>query len=142
MLFGQPTMFLRDITAILLLLTLPFSRQQADDSNSGYDDGSSSDDGSSDDGSDDDCALISGHTCNPTTGICKYCAMCIQSSCILTKSASATANASLSENTPVCNSTQLGTTDLYDWYGYCLSSGNDSDGGILSLSRPSVDFDD
>jgi hypothetical protein len=69
-----------------------------------------------DDDNDDECAFISGQHCDQN-GICKYCAMCIQSSCVLSK-----AN--------YCNTTQFGTTYLYDWYDYCLSSGNDSDGGI------------
>jgi hypothetical protein len=63
----------------------------------------------------DECAFISGQHCDQN-GICKYCAMCIQSSCILSK-------------TTNCNTTQFGTTDLYNWYDYCLSSENDSDGG-------------
>ncbi|KAI9487287.1 MAG: hypothetical protein EXX96DRAFT_72462 [Benjaminiella poitrasii] len=70
---------------------------------------------------DDDCAFISGQHCDEN-GICKYCAMCIQSSCILSK----TVNNNGPNNN--CNTTQFGTTNLYDWYDYCLSSGNDENG--------------
>ncbi|ORY95342.1 hypothetical protein BCR43DRAFT_298307 [Syncephalastrum racemosum] len=109
---------------LLAAYTIDYSIQQDDGSDDTPDDGSDgTDDGSGDgsnDGTDDDeCSLISGHSCNPN-GICKYCAMCIQSSCILTKSSMPTAT---------CNATQLGTPDVYDWYNYCLSSGNDSGGG-------------
>jgi hypothetical protein len=75
---------------------------------------------------DDDCAFISGQHCDQN-GICKYCAMCLQSSCILSKTIPSNNNV-LGASNPVCNTTQFGTTDLYDWYDYCLSSGNDSTG--------------
>lgn len=131
-------------TALLLVVAVSPSYQQ-DDSSGGYDDGSYDDgsggydDGSGgyDDGSDDsyddsqdDCALISGHSCN-ANGICKYCAMCLQDGCILSKSASANSSVSAVSQQPTassCNTTQFGT-DVYDWYGYCLSGGNDRDGG-------------
>ncbi|KAI8876238.1 hypothetical protein K501DRAFT_279597 [Backusella circina FSU 941] len=79
----------------------------------------------------DDCAFISGQHCDQN-GICKYCAMCLQSSCILSKTI--LNNNALGTNSPVCNMTQFGTTDLYDWYDYCLSSGNDSIGNYCAAS--------
>ncbi|SAL99983.1 hypothetical protein [Absidia glauca] len=84
-----------------------------------------------DDGSDDDdsCSYISGQNCD-NDGICKYCAMCLQSSCILSKSIPS--NKSIGG--PVCNTTQFGTTNIYDWYGYCLSSGNDNNGDYCATS--------
>lgn len=68
---------------------------------------------------DDECAFISGQHCDQG-GICKYCAMCLQSSCILSKS--------IGTATATCNTTQFGTTNLYNWYDYCLSSDNDNSG--------------
>ncbi|KAI9490209.1 hypothetical protein BDB00DRAFT_875535 [Zychaea mexicana] len=119
-----------------ILLQSQFSYEQDDDYyDDGYDDG---DDGSADetdDGSNDDCSLISGHTCN-ANGICKYCAMCLQSSCIWSKSVSSSVNNTsiASPSALVCNTTQFDTPDVYDWYGYCLSSGNDSDGDYCATS--------
>ncbi|KAI7858304.1 hypothetical protein BDC45DRAFT_499324 [Circinella umbellata] len=105
---------------------------QQDDNGDGYDDEDSSYD---DTDETDDCSLISGHTCT-ANGICKYCAMCLQSSCILSKSISPTTNneSLASPSAPVCNTTQFGSFDIYDWYGYCLSSGNDSDGDYCATS--------
>ncbi|GAA5812417.1 hypothetical protein MFLAVUS_005872 [Mucor flavus] len=74
---------------------------------------------------DDECAFISGQHCDQG-GICKYCAMCLQSSCILSKSIGTTA--------ATCNTTQFGTTNLYDWYDYCLSSDNDNSGSYCATS--------
>lgn len=78
-----------------------------------------------DDDDDDECAFISGQHCDGN-GICKYCAMCLQSSCILSKTIG---NNPLQQQQQQCNSTQFGTTNLYGWYDYCLSSGNDNSGG-------------
>lgn len=80
-----------------------------------------------DDDDDDDCAFISGQHCDQN-GICKYCAMCLQSSCILSKTISGNINSSNNS----CNTTQFGTTNLYNWYDYCLSSDNDSNGSKAS----------
>lgn len=104
---------------LVVAFTIDPSIQQDDGTDDSPDDGSDATDDSSGDDTDDECSLISGHSCNPN-GICKYCAMCIQSSCILSKSSTPTAS---------CNATQFGTPDVYDWYNYCLSSGNDSGGG-------------
>ncbi|ORZ06024.1 hypothetical protein BCR42DRAFT_427523 [Absidia repens] len=82
-----------------------------------------------DDDDDDSCAYISGQNCD-NDGICKYCAMCLQSSCILSKSIPS--NKTIGN--PVCNATQFGTTNVYDWYGYCLSSGNDNSGDYCATS--------
>ncbi|KAI8342609.1 hypothetical protein BC941DRAFT_413284 [Chlamydoabsidia padenii] len=83
---------------------------------------------SGDDGDDDDtCSYISGQNCD-NNGICKYCAMCLQSSCILSKSIPS------NKSGPVCNTTLFGSTDIYDWYGYCLSSGNDNSGDYCATS--------
>ncbi|KAI8146633.1 hypothetical protein BJV82DRAFT_710709 [Fennellomyces sp. T-0311] len=118
-----------DTTLLSLILMSRFSYQQEDDSyDDGYDDGSADDDAEDD----DDCSLISGHSCN-ANGICKYCAMCLQSSCIYSKSVSANTSLPLA-SAPACNTTQFGTPDIYDWYGYCLSSGNDSDGDYCATS--------
>lgn len=86
------------------------------------------DDGNDDD-DDDSCSYISGQNCD-NDGICKYCAMCLQSSCILSKSISS----NKSTGGPICNTTQFGTTNIYDWYGYCLSSGNDNSGDYCATS--------
>ncbi|KAI8088343.1 hypothetical protein BDF21DRAFT_413000 [Thamnidium elegans] len=73
----------------------------------------------------DECAFISGQHCDQG-GICKYCAMCLQSSCILSKS--------IGNTVATCNTTQFGTTNLYDWYDYCLSSDNDNSGSYCATS--------
>ncbi|ORX55697.1 hypothetical protein DM01DRAFT_1335093 [Hesseltinella vesiculosa] len=73
---------------------------------------------------DDSCSYISGQNCD-ANGICKYCAMCLQSSCILSKS--------IAISNAVCNTTMFGT-NVYDWYGYCLSSGNDNSGDFCATS--------
>lgn len=78
-----------------------------------------------DEDDDDECAFISGQHCDGN-GICKYCAMCLQSSCILSKTIG---NNPLQQQQQQCNSTQFGTMNLYNWYDYCLSSGNDNSGG-------------
>ena len=119
------------ILILFSIILISRSSYQQDDNGDGYDDGDSSYDDTDDTS---DCSLISGHTCN-ANGICKYCAMCLQSSCILSKSiSSATNNTSIaSPSAPVCNTTQFGSPDIYDWYGYCLSSGNDSDGGNIYI---------
>ncbi|KAI8966984.1 hypothetical protein BDF20DRAFT_840521 [Mycotypha africana] len=105
-------------------VTLSMQQQQSADDNT-IDDSSRDDD-------DDDCAFISGQHCDQN-GICKYCAMCLQSSCILSKT--------IDNKQPLdpinhnnCNSTQFGTTHIYDWYDYCLSSGNDSNGDYCATS--------
>lgn len=69
------------------------------------------------DENDSQCALVSGQHCDQN-GICKYCAMCLQSSCVISKS----------ENES-CNATQSGIPQSYKWYDFCLSSGNATDGG-------------
>lgn len=69
------------------------------------------------DENDSQCALVSGQHCDQN-GICKYCAMCLQSSCVISKS----------ENES-CNATQSGIPQSYKWYDFCLSSGNTTDGG-------------
>ncbi|KAI7897433.1 uncharacterized protein EV154DRAFT_573259 [Mucor mucedo] len=74
---------------------------------------------------DDDCAFISGQDCDQN-GICKYCAMCLQSSCILSKT--------IGTGPTTCNTTQFGTTNLYNWYDYCLSSDNDVAGSYCATS--------
>jgi hypothetical protein len=99
---------------LILLPTLILSQQYDETDDDGLEDES------------DDCAFISGQHCDQK-GICKYCAMCLQSSCILSKTI--TNNGVLSSNNNVvCNTTQFGTTNLYNWYDYCLSSGNDNAG--------------
>lgn len=71
----------------------------------------------------DNCAFISGKSC--THGLCKYCAMCITNDCILT--------------TAIPGDTDNSTCSIthqpygYDFYNYCLSSGDDSDGGITFI---------
>jgi hypothetical protein len=82
-----------------------------------------------DDADDDDCAFISGQHCDQN-GICKYCAMCLQSSCILSKAINSSNSSSLQQQQQPssCNTTQFGSTNLYNWYDYCLSSDNDSSG--------------
>lgn len=104
---------------LLLLFIIVFIQfaygQQIDDDN--------------EDDDDDDCAFISGQHCD-SNGICKYCAMCLQSSCILSKTIG---NTSLQQQPPTCNATQFGTTNLYNWYDYCLSSDNDSTGGKITI---------
>lgn len=105
----------------ILRFALSIRHVDAQDDGSDYDSGDDGDSSSDDSG--DECSLISSHTCNPN-GICKYCAMCLESSCILSKSTTP----SEASAQAACNTTQFGA-DVYDWYGYCLSSGNDSDGG-------------
>ncbi|KAI9299807.1 hypothetical protein BJ944DRAFT_273876 [Cunninghamella echinulata] len=85
-----------------------------------------------DDNNDDDdsCAFISGQNCD-NNGVCKACVMCLQSSCILSKSIHSLKAPS---NTPVCNTTLFGDTDIYNWYGYCLSSGLDNSGDNCTAS--------
>ncbi|CAO3623293.1 unnamed protein product [Cunninghamella blakesleeana] len=85
-----------------------------------------------DDTSDDDdsCAFISGQSCD-NNGECKTCGMCLQSSCILSKSIY---SATKPNNTPVCNTTLFGDTNIYGWYGYCLSSGLDNSGDNCTAS--------
>ncbi|KAG1137698.1 hypothetical protein G6F37_011062 [Rhizopus arrhizus] len=68
------------------------------------------------DENDSQCALVSGQHCDQN-GICKYCAMCLQSSCVISKS----------ENES-CNATQSSIPQSYKWYDFCLSSGNTTDG--------------
>ncbi|KAF7725189.1 hypothetical protein EC973_000355 [Apophysomyces ossiformis] len=80
---------------------------------------------------DDDCALISGQTCG-SNGICKYCAMCLQSSCILSKSISN--NTSTIKENHTCNSTRFGSIDIYPWFDYCLSNGTDESGDYCATS--------
>lgn len=57
--------------------------------------------------------------------------MCLQSSCILSKTIG---NNPLQQPQQQCNSTQFGTTNLYNWYDYCLSSGNDNSGEYCATS--------
>lgn len=80
---------------------------------------------------DDDCAFISGQHCDQN-GICKYCAMCLQSSCILSKT--------IGVGTTTCNTTQFGTTNLYNWYDYCLSSDNDVGGCKLRINDAIIKY--
>ncbi|KAK4516113.1 uncharacterized protein ATC70_011075 [Mucor velutinosus] len=89
---------------------------------------SSSNSSDADDDDDDGCAFISGQHCDQN-GICKYCAMCLQSSCILSKTIGGNVNTVNS-----CNTTQFGTTNLYNWYDYCLSSDNDNSGDYCATS--------
>ncbi|KAL1935205.1 hypothetical protein VTP01DRAFT_4345 [Rhizomucor pusillus] len=110
----------------ILRFALSIRHVDAQDDGSDYDSGDDGDSSSDDSG--DDCSLISSHTCNPN-GICKYCAMCLESSCILSKSTTP----SEASAQAACNTTQFGA-DVYDWYGYCLSSGNDSDGDYCATS--------
>ncbi|KAG1457458.1 hypothetical protein G6F46_007294 [Rhizopus delemar] len=74
------------------------------------------------DENDSQCALVSGQHCDQN-GICKYCAMCLQSSCVISKS----------ENES-CNATQSGIPQSYKWYDFCLSSGNATDGDYCATS--------
>ncbi|KAI9244567.1 hypothetical protein BDA99DRAFT_295540 [Phascolomyces articulosus] len=99
------------ILVSMIMILLSQSSYQQDEDGDGYDDTDDTDE--TDDT--DDCSLISGHTCN-ANGICKYCAMCLQSSCILSKSISPnTNNTSIAAPpAPVCNTTQFGTTDIYE----------------------------
>ncbi|KAI8394305.1 uncharacterized protein BYT42DRAFT_554162 [Radiomyces spectabilis] len=87
-----------------------------------------------DDNDDDSCAFISSQTCG-ADDVCKFCAMCLQSSCILSKYIPPLLPKSGSSNThQVCNTTQFGTTNIYAWYDYCLSSGNDNSGNYCATS--------
>ncbi|KAF1799250.1 hypothetical protein FB192DRAFT_1395709 [Mucor lusitanicus] len=58
--------------------------------------------------------------------------MCLQSSCILSKTIGG--NTSNNNNINSCNTTQFGTTNLYNWYDYCLSSDNDNSGDYCATS--------
>jgi hypothetical protein len=67
-----------------------------------------------------DCSYINGQGC--MNGICKFCAMCLPSACILA--------------TPYSTGVNEGSTcavthqaEGYDFYNYCLSSGMDDNGG-------------
>ncbi|EPB81524.1 hypothetical protein HMPREF1544_11762 [Mucor circinelloides 1006PhL] len=108
---------LKLITLLLSNAIINTYQQQVDSSSSDVDD---------DD--DDECAFISGQHCDQN-GICKYCAMCLQSSCILSKTIGGNTNSINS-----CNTTQFGTTNLYNWYDYCLSSDNDNSGDYCATS--------
>ncbi|GAN03805.1 hypothetical protein MAM1_0048d03260 [Mucor ambiguus] len=109
-----------NLVSLLFILKLIASTHQQQ-----VDAGSSSDTGDDDD---DECAFISGQHCDQN-GICKYCAMCLQSSCILSKAIGGSTN-----NINSCNTTQFGTTNLYNWYDYCLSSDNDNSGDYCATS--------
>ncbi|KAI9313233.1 hypothetical protein BX666DRAFT_2030607 [Dichotomocladium elegans] len=129
----------RSIFLALLIVAnvIPFTKQQDDGSGGGdgdpYDDGSSNSDSSDDSssGSQSDCALITGHSCN-ANGICKYCAMCLEDECILSKSVAANSSSEVSQTAADCSS--QADTNVYNWYGYCLSSGNDNDGDYCATS--------
>ncbi|CAO3627709.1 unnamed protein product [Mucor fragilis] len=99
---------------VLNVISSTYQQQQVDSSDA-------------DDDDDDECAFISGQHCDQN-GICKYCAMCLQSSCILSKTIGE------SNNVNSCNTTQFGTTNLYNWYDYCLSSDNDNSGDYCATS--------
>ncbi|KAG2212286.1 hypothetical protein INT47_001645 [Mucor saturninus] len=73
-----------------------------------------------------DCAFISGGGC--VNGLCKYCAMCITDDCILSTPYSTTGDN--------VNSTCAVTHQKYgyEFYNYCLSSGDDDDGDDCSTS--------
>lgn len=74
----------------------------------------------------DDCSFISGEGC--LNGICKYCAMCITNDCIL-----ATPYSTGNNDGSTCAVTHQ--TQGYDFYNYCLSSGDDNDGGNKNKKR-------
>lgn len=118
-------------TAILLSLLLLFTLIKSSHQQQAVDDSSTAADDPNDD--DDDCAFISGQHCDQN-GICKYCAMCLQSSCILSKTINSSNSSLLQQPQSSCNTTQFGTTNLYNWYDYCLSSDNDSTGSKVSFS--------
>ncbi|CEP14193.1 hypothetical protein [Parasitella parasitica] len=61
--------------------------------------------------------------------------MCLQSSCILSKTIGASINTSSN-----CNTTQFGTRNLYNWYDYCLSSENDNNGKLCVKQSMSLDY--
>jgi hypothetical protein len=116
------------LSFILLLISKCESQeqQQDDDTTStsrdddDYDDNNNSeddeDDDSGDQDSDDDskCSFISGQ--GYLNGICKYCAMCIPSNCIL-----ATPYSTGNNDGSTCDA--IGQ-DGYDFYNYCLSPGD------------------
>lgn len=111
---------------ILLLLSntiVQTHQQEANDNNDIDSDDDDDNENDDDDDDDDECAFISGQRCDQN-GVCKYCAMCLQNSCILSKTIGVSTSASSSS----CNSTQFGVKNLYNWYDYCLSSDNDSNG--------------
>ncbi|KAI8874686.1 hypothetical protein K501DRAFT_339114 [Backusella circina FSU 941] len=100
-------------------------QEQQQDDTSNNDDNDNDDDDSGDTYDDDNnnndntntkCSFISGQGC--LNGICKYCAMCIPSNCIL--------------GTPYSTGNNEGSTceaigeqdDGYDFYNYCLSPGD------------------
>lgn len=68
----------------------------------------------------DGCSYINGQGC--MDDICKFCAMCVPSSCIL-----ATPYSTGNNEGSTCKATQQ--SDGYDFYNYCISSGTDDDGG-------------
>lgn len=78
------------------------------------------DDGSDTSDDEDDnspyCSFISGEGC--MNGICKFCALCISSNCIL-----ATPYSTGNNDGSTCAATNQ--LDGYDFYNYCLSSGSD-----------------
>ncbi|KAL9545647.1 hypothetical protein MBANPS3_007050 [Mucor bainieri] len=110
---------LKLVSLLFILNAIANTYQQQVDSSSNSD---------ADDDDDDECAFISGQHCDQN-GICKYCAMCLQSSCILSKTIGGNTNTVNS-----CNTTQFGTTNLYNWYDYCLSSDNDNSGDYCATS--------
>jgi hypothetical protein len=64
------------------------------------------------------CSFINGQSC--LNGICKYCALCTNSACVL--------------STPYTTTNDLSCaaangTDGYNFYNYCISKGQDDDGG-------------
>ncbi|KAH8553617.1 hypothetical protein BGW37DRAFT_266206 [Umbelopsis sp. PMI_123] len=66
---------------------------------------------------DSTCTFLTATSCKQ--GICNYCARCIQQSCILANNTGLPAS---SQNT--CSGRSQST-----WYDYCVSKGNDSNGG-------------
>jgi hypothetical protein len=77
------------------------------------------------------CSFINGQSC--LNGICKYCALCINSACVL--------------STPYTTTNDLSCaaangTDGYNFYNYCISKGQDDDGGkcFIYLQQPIIFF--
>lgn len=96
------------LTSLLFALFIHKSYQQDDGI---YD--------SSDDDDDSDspyCSFISGEGC--MNGVCKFCALCVPSDCIL-----ATPYSTGNNDGSTCAATDQDYG--YDFYNYCLSSGTD-----------------
>ncbi|KAI8877843.1 hypothetical protein K501DRAFT_288178 [Backusella circina FSU 941] len=77
----------------------------------------------------DTCSFINGQSC--LNGICKYCALCINSACVLSTPYTATNDLS-------CATTN--GTDGYNFYNYCISKGQDDNGDNCVSSSQCYQF--